>query len=562
MKTSSQIKLIVSLMVISCMAFGQERMPDKLARPKNPPPLQAPAPAAKKPLPPKVAKFPRDLRSYDGRDNNLVNPTWGNAESEYIRNTTVGYEDGADAPAGADRPSPRAISNACATQEESIPNRKGASDFLWQWGQFLDHDIDMTPSVSPAEPFNIAVPAGDPYFDPNGTGTVTIPLNRSLYRIIDGIREQVNGITAYIDASQVYGSDAARATALRTLDGTGRLKTSDQNLLPFNTDGITNLPTSGSFFFVAGDVRANEQVGLIAMHTLFVREHNYWADRVRSQNPMMAGDEIYEAARAIVAAEIQAITYREFLPILLGRNALRPYNGYNPRVNAGISNVFAAAAYRVGHTMLSSTLLRLDHDGNEIANGNLTLAGSFFNLAAVVEDGIDPILRGMAHQVCQEIDMLVIDDVRNFLFGQPGSGGFDLASLNIQRGRDHGLPGYNQVRRDLRLRPAVDFSDISANPEVQDRLAAIYENVEQIDVWVGGLAEDHLHDALVGETFYVILKDQFERLRDGDRFWYQSYLPADMVRMVEHQTLAKIIRRNTDIGNEISDRAFIAAPRF
>ena len=127
-------------------------------------------------------------------------------------------------------------------------------------GQFVDHDIDITESIDPAEAFDINVPAGDPGFDLTGTGTQLIGLNRSFYKVDkEGVRQQVNDITAFIDASNVYGSDEERAFALRTLDRTGKLKMSDGDLLPFNTNGLANAPTAfASNFFLAGDVRANE----------------------------------------------------------------------------------------------------------------------------------------------------------------------------------------------------------------------------------------------------------------------------------------------------------------
>jgi peroxidase len=61
------------------------------------------------------------------------------------------------------------------------PNQRGASDFIWQWGQFLDHDLDLTTTAQPAEPFNIEIPLGDPHFDPKSTGGATMALNRSAY---------------------------------------------------------------------------------------------------------------------------------------------------------------------------------------------------------------------------------------------------------------------------------------------------------------------------------------------------------------------------------------------
>lgn len=429
-------------------------------------------------------EVPAEYRAIDGTGNNTVETAWGAAEIVFERLVTPAYADGVDAPARTNLASPRAISNAVAAQTESIPNDRGATDYLWQWGQFLDHDIDETPASDPGEPFDIAIPAGDPFFDPTGSGTASIPLNRSFGEAVDGVRRQLNAITAYIDASNVYGSDEERAFALRTLDGTGKLKTSEGDLLPFNEAGLPNAP-SGQIptFFLAGDVRANEQAALICMHTLFVREHNYWADQLNAANPELSGEEVYQIVRAIVGAEMQAITYREFLPVLLGHDALPRYEGYDPAVNPGIANVFATAAYRVGHTMLSENLLRLDADGNEAPEGNLPLASAFFAPGIVVENGIDSILRGLAGQACQQIDTKIVDAVRNFLFGPPGSGGFDLASLNIQRGRDHGLPSYNQVRIGYGLAPVGSFAEISRDSQVQAALQEVYASVNDIDPW-------------------------------------------------------------------------------
>ncbi len=95
-------------------------------------------------------------------------------------------------------------------------------------------------------------------------------------------------------------------------------------------------------------------------------------------------------------------------------------------------------------------------------------------------------LRGLARQRAQEIDPFVVDAVRNFLFGPPGAGGFDLAALNIQRGRDHGLPSYNQARVEYGLAPVQTFADLTTNPAVQARLASVYATVEEVDALGGG----------------------------------------------------------------------------
>lgn len=503
-----------------------------------------------------------EVRTISGVSNNLVHPTWGSAGVELLRRAPAAYADGTGSPSGNNRPNARLISNVCVAQAGSRANSTGASDFLWQWGQFVDHDLDLSDSSSSTEAFDIPVPAGDPYFDPLNTGTAVILLNRSDYRMVDGVRQQLNVNTAYLDASMVYGSDTNRALELRTLDGTGRLKTSAGDLLPFNTHGFFNFPDDHDpGFFLAGDVRANEQVGLTAMHTLFMREHNHWADYFRGEMPAATDDEIYQLARAMVGGEVQRITYHEFLPLLLGPEALALYTGYKTNVNAGIDTAFSTAAYRVGHTLLSPALLRLQTNGWPIDAGNIALKDVFFSPGQVLTNGgIEPLLRGLSQQRAQEVDNMVVDGVRNFLFGPPGAGGFDLASLNIQRGRDHGLPTYNQIRNHYGLASKTSFADVSSNTNVQVRLAAAYGVVDDIDLWVGGLAEDHFPGAMVGETIRTILKDQFERLRDGDRFWYEIYLPPALLDLVMNQTLAKVIRRNTSIGAELQENAFLVPP--
>ncbi len=470
--------------------------------------------------------------------------------------------------AGGLRPSPRAISNAVCDQDGSLPNALGASDYIWQWGQFLDHDIDLTPEAKPLEAAPIPVPAGDPFFDPQGTGLATIGLHRSVWDPATGTgpanpRQQVNEITSFIDASNVYGSDAARAEALRRNDGSGELATSEGDLLPRNTRGLPNAGgDDDDSLFLAGDVRANEQVALTAMHTLFVREHNRLAALVRRQFPRWSGDRVYRAARQLVGAEMQAITFREYLPALLGPAAPRVEGRYRPRVNPQIANHFSTALFRYGHSQLNPFLLRLDENGDAIPAGNLALRDAFFSPHEVVDHGIEPLLRGLAAQEAQAVDPFVIDDVRNFLFGPPGSGGFDLASLNIQRGRDHGLPSYNAARLAYGLPPAASYADVSSDPEIQARLAAAYGpgNVDQVDLWVGGLAEDAMPGALVGPLIGRALRRQFERLRDGDRFWYRRTLPAILVAAVESTTLARIIRANTAIDSIQDDVFHVVAP--
>ncbi|MHA7871071.1 MAG: peroxidase family protein, partial [Hyphococcus sp.] len=512
----------------------------------------------------------REIRTMDGSGNNRQDPTAGASFEPFQRLAPNGYADGIAKMAGPLRKSPREISNIVAAQgARTVPNRFGTSDYLWQWGQFIDHDLSLGDEVPSSDrSFDIPAPQGDPFFDPAGTGEQTIHFNRAIIFPGTGTdlgnpREQMNEITSWIDGSMVYGSSDERAAALRTNDGTGRLKTSRGALLPFNTEGLPNAngpapdPTR---LFLAGDVRANEQAGLAALHILFVREHNRWARRIKKMRPYYSGDDIYQAARRMVIAEIQIITYNEFLPALIGSDALPRYRGYR-RGDATIFNEFAGAGFRLGHSLINTHLLRVDRRGREIPAGHLPLRDAFFNAPNLLQrrNDIDPILRGLAAQKSQAIDPMIVDDLRNFLFGPPGAGGFDLASLNIQRGRDAGLPSYNDMRAALGLGRVSDFDEISADPAVQDALYRAYGSVDDIDLWVGGLSEDAMaaEGSQLGPLFREIMILQFAALRDHDRFWHRRDLTRAEYAMVRNTTLARIIRANTAIrGGEIPRNVF------
>lgn len=501
-------------------------------------------------------------RTIDGTNNNLEHPEWGAAGTPLRRVAPADYPDDGSGETmlnDADRANARDVSNAVADQGDLvIDNDLDLSGFAWQWGQFLDHDIDLTHTGEQYGTATILTSPDDPWF----AGT-PIFMTRSAFADGTGLsgenpRQQVNSITAYVDASNVYGSDAVTAAALRTFEG-GKLAARV-------IDGLEYLPVDADGNVMAGDVRAAEQIGLTAMHTLFMREHNRLADRYAALHPEADDEEIYQAARRIVGAEIQIITYREFLPALLGRRAPRAEDyRYNPRLDASIANTFSTALYRVGHTMLPSTLELVDADG--ASAGAITLRDAFFNPSLLESDGrLDQILRGLAADHSQEIDPFVVDDVRNFLFGTPGDGGFDLVSLNIQRGRDHGLPDYNTLRRAHGLRPVASLADIASDSDVRDRLAAVYDDVNNIDAWVGALAEDHGPDAAVGQLIAAGLAEQFCRLRDGDRFFYVGDRMLRSARFrgvidLKSVTLARIIRDNSGADQIGRDAFTVSAER-
>ncbi len=513
-------------------------------------------------------------RTMDGTNNNLANPDWGAAGTNLKRITTIGYADGISAPGGTNRMNPREISNAIFNQSSSLTDPLNLSDYIWVWGQFVDHDITDVPSLQ-SEPAMIPVPSNDPWMG----GTVdVIPMSRSIYDTNTGTsvanpRQHINMITSFLDASNVYGSDNHRAEWLRTFED-GKLKTSAGNLLPYNTysgeyddDIDPNTPHMADDvgfaprLFVAGDVRANEQPLLIAFHTIFVREHNRVCDELKEQNLTWSDEQIYQHARKIVGGVFTSIIFEEWLPTM-GVH-VDPYTGYDPNVDPSISNLFSAAAFRWGHTLLNANIQRLDNDGNNMPQGSITLKDAFFNPATITEvGGIEPYFKGMGVQIQQNLDVKVISDIRNFLFVFPGFGAFgqDLAAININRGRERGLPDYNTVRNDLGLPSYSSFNQITPDPIVYEELEAVYD-INDIDPWVGLLAEFHMPGTLFGPTIMRIMERQFAALRDGDRFYYENDPALSQAEKdeIKNTKLVDVIVRNTGI-TLMQDNVFESMP--
>jgi hypothetical protein len=543
-----------------------------------------------------------DVRSITGFGNNIANPTWGQSGTDLLRVSPVAYADGASSPSQPNALSPRQLSNSLNNQSNPIfsfadnlgpVQTQNLTDFSYVWGQFIDHDMDLTLDNS-GQAFNIP---GDPTRPADQMGVEGF--TRSQFDPKTGQnpnkpRQQVNAVTAYLDLSQVYGSTDVVADALRTHSG-GLLKTSPGNLLPFdNTTYFTTaqiaalnmandamqVPTSS--LFAAGDRRANENIELTALTTLFVRNHNSLAQQLAANHPTWTDEQLYQEARKLNIATEEMITYNEYLPSLLGPGALPAYKGYIAGVNAGIATEFSTVGFRFGHSQLDGEVERLNNDGTDITDvnpdgANVSLVEDFFRPDLVNPNGVtvnlvdlngnpDPhtssdignILKANASGNAQEVDLLLVDEVRNVLFGIPNAPGTDLAARDIQRARDHGIGTYNQVRVAYGLPAVTSFAQITSNVQVQKALRATYgtlpngqDNVNAIDPFEGMLAEDHVAGADVGPTIKAILTKQFAALRDGDRFFYrnESFNSEEVNLIRQGNTLAEVIQNNTGITN-------------
>lgn len=432
----------------------------------------------------------------------------------------------------------RVISNIVCNEDAPKPNNRGMSELVTFFGQFIDHDVTET-HTEKSRPFQIPVPKDDPVFKE----AQFIPFFRTLKKGRGDRRAPVNALSSYIDASSVYGVGETEVVKLRTMkDGLLKLP---GNLLPRKSG------TTASF--EAGDRRANENPNLTALHLLWAREHNYIAREVSAAYPAKNDEEVFQLARHIVAAELQAVVYYSFIPALTGR-LLPRYLGYRRNVRAKISNRFSTVAFRVGHTMLNRTVNAVDATG--VAT-KIMLRDAFFRPDTFVKHGVDNLLRGMMSGHAAEVDAGITGEVRNFLIPSSRSREqLDLAALNIQRGRDHEVPFCNDLRSSLGLRRFKSIEELAAgNHNLLTKLKLVYKgDVEVMDPWVCGVAESHVPGSSLGALFDRIVRDEFARLRDGDRFYFEKhgYFKPDQVRKLA--SVQKLFRKSpAQLGNIFSD---------
>ena len=535
------------------------------------------------------------FRTINGTCNNLLRPLLGASNTEYRRLKPAQYEDGMSVPVGhaqqangnpfgAPWPSARSVSQAII---RDLPRSSRVLTHIFMlWGQFVDHDLDLFAEFETTEceescDFEETCPLCYPITVSRRDGTYgllgsnrgqCLPLTRSVgvcmrpqnssYEIA---RQQINQLTHYQDASNVYGSTQEVADSLR-LFSDGLLRQGGRtDSLKGNLPVGPELSDSDAPFFVAGDVRANEHVALTIMHTIWLREHNRIVRQLAELNPCWDDERLYQEGRKIVGALMQVITYKEFLPLLLGDNGFKtfigPYSGYNSNVNASVPNSFATATFRFGHTLIKPSFARLDNDYTSLSIGKLSLRDSFFNPSQYyISGGTDPILRGLLEERSREADEFLIRVLTTQLFAPSNSNlGQDLAARNIQRGREHAIPSYRQFQKYCNDTFSVSSEFSSSGTEF--RLQNLYGAEgfrDGIDLWVGGLAEKPMEGSNLGSTFACIIGKTFADLRDGDRFYYENpgVFTRDQRNSISNVKLSKVICDNADDITRIIPKAF------
>lgn len=214
-----------------------------------------------------------------------------------------------------------------------------------------------------------------------------------------------------------------------------------------------------------------------------MREHNYQVDKLHKAHPTWSGDKLYDYARTIVTAEIENITYKEFLPNLLGSEAIASYGVYDSSIDPCPTLEFNIA-FRFGHSIVSAEAESLAENREVVEGSERELRDIFFAPPAdfVASGGADGQLRHLAADPSQAMHIRIVEDLRNFLFNPPVV--MDLAAINIQRERDFGVGTLNEVRESLRLARHTDIDQITSDPGTRLALKeAFSDNVDLIDRW-------------------------------------------------------------------------------
>ncbi|XP_069037673.1 eosinophil peroxidase [Lepisosteus oculatus] len=553
-------------------------------------------------------------RSITGECNNRKHPRWGAANTPYARWLPAQYEDGRSAPRSWDPqhrynghplPPVRQVSQLVLHTPNEEISLDSLTQVLVEWGQWIDHDLDLTPQSGSTADFlsgadcahtcsqnSPCFPIKVPLSDPRSSLEGCLPFFRSAPSCTpggpDGVapvtpwpREQLNAITAFVDASMVYGSAPSLAAQLRDrgspqglLTVNARVSDLGRPLLPFlpRPPGLPDAcappsaPRNGSSCFMAGDSRANEHLGMLALHTLFLREHNRLGLALHELNPHWSPGTLYQEARKIVGAIHQVLTWDQYLPRILGREAhqrlLPVYAGYSEQTDPRIANVFATAAFRFAHVTVQPVVLRLDDNyAPSSAHPSLLLHQSLFSSWRIIkEGGIAPVLRGMlvARAKLQTPSQMMVEELTERLFQAQGGLALDLGALNLQRGRDHGLPGYGVWRHLCGLSVPLNETELArvlGSATLSRKLLSLYGTPENVDVWVGAIAEPALPGGRVGPLLACLLGRQFRALRDGDRFWWQKedVFTAAQRAELHKASLSRIICDNTDITRVPAD---------
>ena len=332
------------------------------------------------------------------------------------------------------------------------------------------------------------------------------------------VGEKANAVTSYLDLSTIYGSDYKTMHKVRSFNG-GRLRSNLRNILPFEDS------SKGIYF--SGDDRVNQTPFLAIWHSIFKRNHNQLADKLAGVNRHWDEEKIFQEARKVNIAIYQKIIYEEWLPTFLGKKSCSKFENvtYNADIDVSTTNEFSTASLRFFHSFISNKFM-LVSDDMKVRSMN---ASDVVNKAKILEYFYDDVMRGLLHQKMQLVGYS--SELLNKLFKNQNEVGLDLLSMDILRGRDHGVPSYYKFLKHFNSSANIKvFNDFSPHitPSGIIQLRQTYKSVYDVDLIVGAAleiisqAESSSESDLpfIGPTFQCIITEQFKRFKAGDFFFY------------------------------------------
>ncbi|KAK6038324.1 heme peroxidase, partial [Cooperia oncophora] len=242
-------------------------------------------------------------------------------------------------------------------------------------------------------------------------------------------------------------------------------------------------------------------------------------------NPTWSDEKLFQEARRIVIAQIQHITYNEFVPVIVGKENLKRHsldlqvNGYDSRYDMNIDgstlNVFATAVGQFFLTLLPDKITITDSFGNSKREEPL---GKVFNDPSFIyqRNRVDAVLRFLTRSPIMKPGLHINPELKDAFKrgGGPSEHGIDMAAQIIQMGRDHGIPGYLQWRRHCQLDNVQSFASMSTKllPSINASIfEQLYASPEDVDLIVGGLAEAPSPGSLLGPTLSCLFAKQMEK---------------------------------------------------
>uniref|UniRef100_A0A0N4WSV0 NAD(P)H oxidase (H2O2-forming) n=1 Tax=Haemonchus placei TaxID=6290 RepID=A0A0N4WSV0_HAEPC len=498
----------------------------------------------------------QEFQRYDGWNNNRANPGWGSAGSRLLRDSPPNYYDGIYK-VNNSLPSPRTVSRVVF---EGIHFNGKYCRFSVSDEMVMYEITASTQTGCPIEIIKIPVSVGDPAFDVNGT-VKGMPFTRAKYdkstgKGFDCPREQLNERTAWIDGSFVYSVVEAWVASMRSFENGTFKEGLEKGYPPLNEANVplNNPPPPQAHRFLSSNRLFRYYVlSLFCVHHFQLqKDHPRWTD-----------EELFQGARRWVIATIQKIIYYDFLPVLINED-VKPYEGYKPHVPPGVSHSFSTVASRFAYTIIPpAMILRKKAEACEFREevGDfpaVRLCQNWWNAQDVVQEySVDEFILGMVSQVSEDEDIVVVEDLRGYFFYGPlHFSRLDAVAATIMRGRDNGLSSYNTLRKRYNLVEkewhTINPKLYETNKDLFDELAALYGgDIGQLDAFVGAMLEV---DGEPGELLKAIMKEQFERLRDSDRFWFENrqngFLTNEEIDLIHSITLKDIIQQTIGIPDQ------------